>query len=438
MARPANSTITARAVIETHGMEQKLGRMIRGAAVVAGLALALTACGGSDSGSGSASGEATAASGSSLLIWADERRAGPIGDLAKQWGDENGVTVTVTQVNFDDMKDQYNQQAPNGQGPDIFLGANDWAGEFQASGLIAPIDLGSNAENFAPTSLEGFNVDGANYGVPVAVENVILFRNTTLAPNAPASINEMATTGLQLQSEGKTQFPIGLQVGEKGDAYHAYPFYSAAGGYFFGGPNAEGQYDPNDLGVGKEGSLTFATAWGQLGQQGAIRATFTGDDLTNAWSAGQLPYWITGPWNASTVEESGVPFVAEPVPGWEGVSAKSVPIVGSQGFYLNQNSTNRTTAQAFLDATMNTEFMTSIYEADPRPPAWIPAQAASANDPIMKAISDYGQGGFPNLPWPQMGIVYEEVGLAQQRILGGADPKATMEQARANIESRTG
>jgi arabinogalactan oligomer/maltooligosaccharide transport system substrate-binding protein len=414
-----------------------MGRMIRGAAAMAGLALALTACG-SDSGGSSSSESGAAQSGSSLTIWADEQRAAPIGNLAKQWGEENGVNVTVTQVNFDDMKDQYNQQAPNGQGPDIFLGANDWAGEFQTSGLIAPIDLGSNAENFVPTALEGFNVDGANYGVPVAVENVIMFRNTTLAPNAPATINEMATTGLQLQSEGKTQFPIGLQVGEKGDAYHAYPMYSAAGGYFFGGPNAEGQYDPNDLGVGKEGSLTFATAWAQLGQQGAVRATFTGDDLKNAWSAGQLPYWITGPWNATTVEESGVPFVAEPVPGWEGVSAKSVPIVGSQGFYLNQNSTNRTTAQAFLDATMNTEFMTSIYEADPRPPAWIPAQAAAASDPIMKAISDYGVGGFPNLPWTQMGVVYEEVGLAQQRILNGADPKATMEQARANIESRTG
>ena len=95
-----------------------MGRMIRGAAVVAGLAIALTACGGSSSSSssGSASTGASAANGSSLTIWADEKRAAPIQQLANQWGQENGVTVTVTQVNFDDMKDQYNQQAPQRPG----------------------------------------------------------------------------------------------------------------------------------------------------------------------------------------------------------------------------------------------------------------------------------------------------------------------------------
>jgi len=330
--------------------------IFRGGAVVATLALALTACGGgSGSGSSSEGSGAQAQSGSALTIWADEKRAGPIGDLAKQWGQENGVNVTVTQINFDDMKDQYNQQAPNGQGPDVFIGANDWAGEFQKNGLISPIDLGSNKENFLQTAVDGFTVNGQTYGVPFAVENIIMFRNTALAPNAPASINEMATTGLQLQSEGKTQFPIGLQVGDKGDAYHAYPFYSAGGGYIFGGPDSNGTYDVKDLGVGKEGSLTFANAWAGLGQQGAVKSTFTGDDLKNAWVAGKLPYWITGPWNSSVVKESGQQFVAEPVPGWDGVSATAVPIVGSQGFFLNQNSKNKTTAQAFLDATINTE-----------------------------------------------------------------------------------
>ena len=250
-----------------------------GLAVTAGLALALTACSSGDGGDDGAE------SGSSLLIWADEKRAGPIGDLATQWGDENGVNVEVVQINFDQLKDQYTQQAPNGQGPDVFLGANDWAGEFQESGLISPIDLGANRDSFVPASVDGFTLDGQTYGVPVAVENIIMFRNTELAPDAPSSINEMAETGLALQAEGKTQYPIGLQVGDKGDAYHAYPFYSAAGGYFFGGPDADGNYDVSDLGVGEEGSLTFAQAWADLGSQGAVKSTFTGDDLANAWSS---------------------------------------------------------------------------------------------------------------------------------------------------------
>ncbi len=402
-------------------------RLRRGVVLATALALGLTACGSDDD--GEAGGDVSG----SLLIWADEKRAGPVGDLARQWGEENGVTVDVVQINYEDIQSQYTQQAPAGQGPDVLLGGNDWVEEFSASGLIAPVDLGGNEDKFVSSAIEGWTVEGRTYAVPIAVENVVLFRNTDLAPEAPATIEAMAETGLALQADGKTQFPIGIQVGANGDAYHAYPFYSGAGGYFY--PLSDGDFDTSDLGVGEEGSLEFARRWGELGTQGAIKSTFVGDDLINAWSSGQLAYWITGPWNIPIVQDSGVNFEVEPLPGWEGSDAPAVPIVGTQGFYLNELSDNKTSAQAFLDATMNTEFMNAIYEADPRPPAWKESDASS--DPIIAAILAYGENGYPNL-FPNSGIVYEELGLAQVRILDGADPVTSMEDARANIEARTG
>jgi arabinogalactan oligomer/maltooligosaccharide transport system substrate-binding protein len=248
----------------------------------------------------------------------------------------------------------------------------------------------------------------------------------------------MAETGLALQAQGKTQYPIGVQVGDKGDAYHSYPFFSAAGGYFFGGPDGDGNYDFTDVGLDSEGGLAFAKAWSDFGKQGVVKSTFVGADLEAAWAAGALPYWITGPWNSAKVQESGVPFEVESVPGWDGVDSKPVPIVGAQGFMLNQNSTNKSTAQAFLDATMNTEFMNSIFAADPRPPAWTESAEAAADDPIIAAILKFGEGGYPNLPAPAMGIIYEESGLAQKKILDGADPVATMTEAQQNTLNRIG
>jgi arabinogalactan oligomer/maltooligosaccharide transport system substrate-binding protein len=412
-------------------------RLGKGLALAAVLALGLTACGGGDSESSGGSG-AAAESGTSLVIWADERRAEPIGQLATTWGEENGVDVQVEQVNFDGMKDQFVRQAPQGQGPDILLGANDWAGEFVASGLVAPVDLGSSRESFVPASVNAFTIDGQTYGVPIATENILLFRNTKLAPEPPASLNEMGETGLQLRKDGKTQYPVGLQVGDQGDAYHAYPFFSAAGGYFFGGPDASGNYDVTDVGLTSEGGLAWADAFSQWGKQGIVKSTFVGDDLTNAWSQGKLAYWITGPWNKEIVEEAAdkAPFSAEGLPTWDGLDSPSIPIVGAQGFYLSQNSQNRTTAQAFLDATLNTEFMTSVFEADPRPPAWKDSLSAAQDDPIIKAVADFGADGFPNLPYPEMGPMYEEMGLAEKRILDGANPQKTMEEAQAAVEQR--
>jgi hypothetical protein len=37
-----------------------------------------------------------------------------------------------------------------------------------------------------------------------------------------------------------------------------------------------------------------------------------------------------------------------------------------------------------------------------------------------------------------MSIVYEEAGLAQKKILDGADPVTTTEEAQVNIETRIG
>ncbi len=406
----------------------------KGLALTAALALGLTACGGGDSGGSGSEAE----SGTALLIWADENRAEPIGALAESWGEENGVDVTVEQVNFDGMKDQFVQQAPQGQGPDILLGANDWAGEFVASGLVAPIDLGSSRESFVTASVNAFTIDGQTYGVPVATENILLFRNTKLAPDAPATLDEMGDTGLQLKKDGKTQYPVGLQVGEQGDGYHAFPFFSAAGGYFFGGPDADGNYDTTDLGLTSEGGLAWADHFSDWGKRGIVKSTFVGDDLTNAWSQGKLAYWITGPWNKGTVEDAAdkVPFSAEGLPTWDGSDSPSIPIVGAQGFYLSQSSQNTTTAQAFLDATLNTEFMNSVFEADPRPPAWKDSLAAAEDDPIIKAVADFGADGFPNLPYAAMAPMYEEFGLAETRILDGANPQKTMEEAQANVEKR--
>lgn len=411
-------------------------RTIKVGAATASLALLLAACSSGDETTTDTASSAPPAASGSLLIWADEKRAAPMTELADTWGAENGVTVTVTQVNFDGMKDTYVKQAPAGQGPDIMLGANDWAGEFVASGLVAPVQLGSNAANFEQVAVDAFTLDGQTYGVPVAIENIALFRNPDLAPDAPTSIEDMAKTGLALEKDGKTQYPIGLPSGEKGDAYHAYPFYSAAGAYFFG-QDASGQYDTTMLGVGGPESLVFADAWSQLGADGVLKSTFVGNDILAAFQDGKAPYFITGPWNVAAIQESGVNFVVEGVPGWEALpDVTPVPIVGSQGFYLNSKSTNQTTAQAFLEATMNTEFMNSLFAADPRPPAWKESAAAAASDPIIKAFGEFGSGGFPNLPIPEMGPVYEELGLAQNRILDGDDPEETMKAAQAAIEAR--
>ena len=68
--------------------------------------------------------------------------------------------------------------------------------------------------------------------------------------------------------------------------------------------------------------------------------------------------------------------------------------------------------------------------------ACMDAAATAQETSIVKAFGDFGADGFPNLPIPEMGPVYEELGLAEKRILEGGDPTTEMEKAQANIEKR--
>jgi ABC-type glycerol-3-phosphate transport system substrate-binding protein len=72
-----------------------------------------------------------------------------------------------------DIRSDFITAAPTGSGPDIILGAHDWIGELNASGLLAPVELGPNAASFAPNAVQAFTfTDGKIYGMPQATENI--------------------------------------------------------------------------------------------------------------------------------------------------------------------------------------------------------------------------------------------------------------------------
>ena len=139
-----------------------------------------------------------------------------------------------------------------GNGPDIVLGAHDWIGNLVQNSAIRPVVLSPEAEsNYSDIALKAVTYDGQIYATPYAVECLGLFVNKALTSvTQPASIEEMIEAG----KAAGTELVLSQAVDEKGDAYNMEPIYTAAGGYMFG-KNPDGSYDPNDLGIGKEGSI---------------------------------------------------------------------------------------------------------------------------------------------------------------------------------------
>ena len=182
-------------------MKRKL-RIVRAAVLLAVVALVLSACGGG--GGQTSGGGAQTGSGAQLLIWTG---GGPGGEATKKlgeaWGKENGVNVAV-QLVPENLQTQFVTASQAGKAPDVVMGAHDWIGNLVQNGAIDPIQMTEDDQGrFEKLAIKAVTFNGQIYGVPFTMNNIVLFRNTDLAPEAPTTIEDMVAKGKELKAAGK-------------------------------------------------------------------------------------------------------------------------------------------------------------------------------------------------------------------------------------------
>jgi arabinogalactan oligomer/maltooligosaccharide transport system substrate-binding protein len=373
--------------------------------------------------------------GGTLLIWADETRVPVLQPFADQFAEQFGVEVELQEQEFGNIRDQLLQSGPVGEGPDLIIGAHDWLGQLVAGGAVTPIDLGGKEEEFLDVAIQAFTYNGQLYGVPYAVENVALVRNTDLVPEAPGTWEELKQTALGLVDSGDADIGLGMQVP---DPYHQYPLFSAAGGYVFG-ENDDGTYNPDDLGIDSEGGLQAAALFDQWTKDGLINADVTYDVMIEKFGNGLAPFAITGPWAVSQPDNgfkaSGVPYVVEPIPPVEGGTPR--PFVGVQGFMVSEYSENALIAQTFAVDFMTTdEAQLALYQAGGRPPALQSAFDQTTSDPDVQGFGLSGADGDPLPAIPEMSSVWTAWTDAYTLIFTQeADPQTAFQDAAAQIRN---
>ncbi|MBX6749623.1 MAG: maltose ABC transporter substrate-binding protein [Micromonosporaceae bacterium] len=378
--------------------------------------------------------------GGSLLIWADDQRAAALAPFAEAFGQENGVTVTVEAIS-QDLQTNFVTASQAGTGPDIVIGAHDWIGNLVQNGTIDPVHLTAEQEAaFAEVALQAVSFDGQTYGVPYAIENVALIRNTDLAPNAPATIEELVATGQALVAEGKVTNILSLQVGQNGDTYHIYPLFTAGGGYLFG-KQANGAWNPEDVGVNSPGSVAAFTKIRDLGEagSGALTRSISGDNAIPTFTSGGAAFLVSGPWAIADIKKAGINYEISPVPPFAGGPPAS-PFVGVQAFFVASKGKNKALAVEFVtNYAAKPEIQKALYEANPRPPALKAAlEEVAATDPDIDKWFAAGENGTPMPNIPQMAAIWDPFNKASAAIVGGADVQSTLDAAQETIVEAIG
>jgi maltose-binding protein MalE len=379
-----------------------------------------------------------------LVIWASDTQAPVIREIAVPFAEETGVVVAVQELPFGEIRPLLTVTGPQGEGPDIIVSAHDGIGEAVADGVVEPLDLSGVADGFQQVAIDGFTYEGQTYGLPYAVENIALFRNTDLVPEAPATFEEMMQIASDFKAEhadDPTYLGIAVQVAPEGDTYHYQPFLSAFGGYIFG-QNEDGTFNPDDLGVDSEGGLAAATWLQEQGAAGLLSADVTYDVMKESFGAGKAPFAVSGPWaitdQANGFEVTGVPYAISPIPAREGGEPPAV-FVGVQGFMVSSFSEQKDLATSFvLDYLSQESSQLAMFEAGSRPPALTSAYEQVADDPDVAGFGESAAAGIPLPAIPEMSFVWDSVNLAQLNTLRGGDGPAEFTAAAEQIRSQIG
>jgi arabinogalactan oligomer / maltooligosaccharide transport system substrate-binding protein len=345
-----------------------------------------------------------------LVIWADDTRSPILAALGDAFEQQYGLKVVVTQKAFGEIRDDLKVAGPAGEGPDIVIGAHDWLGELVENGLLAEIDLGDKADQFLPAAVQAFTYDGKLYGMPYATENVAFVYNPDLVKEVPTTWTQVQEVSQEIVESGAA--PQGFIIQEN-DPYHFFPIQTAFGGYVFG-TNDQG-YNPEDVGIDSPGSLAAAEWLDSMYKANLLvpGSAVNYELMHAAFDNGDAAMMITGPWALPTIRESGIPYSVTVLPGETGPAR---PFLGVQGLMINAFSDDVLLAQTFLQEFVATQdTMQKIFEADPRPSAFLPVREA-ITDPDIAAFAEAGADGLPMPAIPEMSAVWTSWGNAEQLI----------------------
>ncbi|HEU4424813.1 MAG TPA: maltose ABC transporter substrate-binding protein, partial [Pilimelia sp.] len=373
-----------------------------------------------------------------LVIWADDKRTAALKPFAEKFGQENGVTVEVQAISKD-QQTTFVTASQQGSGPDVMVGAHDWIGNLVQNGAIDPVQLSAEQKaGFADVALKAVTFNGQVYGVPYALENIALIRNTDLVPTAPGSVEELVDAGRKLKAEKKASEIMCLQVGQNGDAYHIYPLYTSGGGYLFG-TTANGDYDPKDLGVGKPESIAAFNKIKALGEKGAgaLKRSISPDNAIATFTGKKCAFLISGPWAITDIKKAGLKYDVTPVPGFTGAKPAQ-PFVGVQAFYVAAKGKNKALAQEFVANYLTTpDLAVALYKAEPRPPALTAAlEQVKGEDPDLAKFLAAGKDGAVLPAIPEMAAIWDPFGKAEAAVIAGADATKTINAAAKTISGQ--
>ena len=356
----------------------------------------------------------------SVVIWTNlENEAETLKEYAEKWEAETGNKVEVIHETADIQ--QFAQAVKSADGPDGIYGiANDQLANYIDAGLVQEVpEEVYKDEDYVAAAVQACYAEGKRYGVPVAVETNALFYNTDKIKELPATWEELLEVA---KEQGGIQF-------EASSIYYDLGFLRAYDSYIF--KYEDGNYDVEDIGLGKEEAIKAYTFINQLASDYQfITSDITSDTAKSNFQNGVTAFYIGGPWDIDGLNSAGTPFAVAPMPQLNGKNF--VTPVGTQVGFVSSKSDSQDIVWEFYQYLMENSAQ-DLYAAVGRIPAQLAAQEAIEKDEATESFITQISYGEPLPTASEMGQVWTPFADNMKLMFNG---QVTPEQAAEYIETQ--
>ncbi|ONG05785.1 cyclodextrin-binding protein [Klebsiella pneumoniae] len=345
-----------------------------------------------------------------LNVWEDIKKSAGIKTAVSDFEKQYNVKVNLQEMPYAQQLEKLRLDGPAGIGPDVLVIPNDQLGGAVVQGLLSPLSVDQAKQDaFTPASINAFRMDNALYGIPKAVETLVLIYNKDLIDKPLDSLQAW----LDYSKTQREQNKYGLLFAK----------------------NDSGGFNPQQVGLNTPGAVEAVTFLKKFYAEKVFPAGILGDNGLNAidslFTEKKAAAVINGPWAFQPYEAAGINYGVAPLPTLPDGKPMS-SFLGVKGYVVSTWSKDKALAQQFIEFINQPQYVKARYVATGE----IPPLKAMIDDPVIKndqkasavAIQSARAVAMPGIP--EMGEVWGPANAALELSLTGKQaPQAALDNA---------
>jgi maltose-binding protein MalE len=318
--------------------------IVRSAAGLVGLALAiaLAGCGGKGGGDGrGGAGKSGGSDGGSagaieIVLWEqmDPEERGILAEHLKAFEAAHpGLRVTTAHFGPDDLRNNFLTAAMGGGGPDVVYGASDFVGPYSTAGTVLPLETVFEPAFFArfnPFALD--TLDGHVYAIPEQFGNhLALVYNKALVTTPPEDTDQLVAI-----AKANTKDENGDGVPDRyGIVFNARePFWLVPWLGAFGGWVMDDAHRPTLDTPAMAKALAFLRSLKT--PHGVLPRDADYEQSDTMFKEGRAAMLVNGPWSWAAYRNAGIDVGIAPLPKSSETGLWATPMVSYRGYSISK------------------------------------------------------------------------------------------------------